>query len=136
MKTAVRMILSLIAGIGVALILVIAVELISAVIHPVPPGFQGTMDEMCQHVAQYPHWVLGLVVPAWGGTAFLGTWVARKLGNRSSGVIVGLLLLAAVICNVTQLPYAIWFKVVILLVIPVAVLRGLREPRHSSPPVE
>lgn len=136
MKTVARILLSLVAGIGVSLILVVAVELVSAVIHPVPPGFQGTMEEMCQHVARYPHWILGLVVPAWGGTAFLGTWVARRLGNRGSGAIVGLLLLAAVICNVSQLPYAIWFKVVILLMIPVAVLRGLHEPRRSSPSVE
>ena len=51
MAAAVRVIGSIIAGFMLALILVIAIELISAVIHPVPPDFKGTQEEMCQHVA-------------------------------------------------------------------------------------
>jgi hypothetical protein len=52
MKTALRTTRGAVAGVELAFVLVIAVELFSAVVHPVPPGFTGTMDEMRQHVAR------------------------------------------------------------------------------------
>ena len=61
-----------------AFLLLVGVELFSAVVHPVPPNFGGTKEEMCQHVARYPQWVLAVVVPLWALTAFLGAWTARK----------------------------------------------------------
>jgi hypothetical protein len=42
-----RCMAAIIAGMIVALVFVVAVELFSAVVHPVPPDFQGTMEEMC-----------------------------------------------------------------------------------------
>jgi hypothetical protein len=117
---------AIIAGMIVALVFVVAVELLSAVVHPVPPDFGGTMEEMCQHVSRYPHWVLALVVPAWGATAFVSTWTAGRIGNRGSALLTGLLLLAAVVFNISQLPYPNWFKIVILLVIPTAIVLGSR----------
>jgi hypothetical protein len=95
----------------VAFILVVAVELFGALVHPVPPDFSGTMEEMCQHVERYPNWVLALVVPAWAGTALAGTWIAGRLGSRGCAVVVGLLLLTALVLNISMLPYPIWFKV-------------------------
>jgi hypothetical protein len=123
-----RSIAAIIAGMIVALVFVIAVELFSAVVHPVPPDFKGTMEEMCQHVARYPHWVLALVVPAWGAAALLSTWTAKRIGNLGSAVVTGLLLLAAVVFNILKLPYPTWFKIVILLVIPTAIVLGSRLP--------
>ncbi len=117
-----------------ALVLVITVELFSAVVHSVPPGFTGTMDEMCQHVARYPHWVLGVVVLAWSATTFLSTWVARRIGNRLAGIAVILILTFAIVFNVSKLPYAMWFKVVMLSCFLVACyLGGVRTVHKSSP---
>jgi hypothetical protein len=113
---------AIIAGMIVALVLVVAVELISAVVHPVPPDFKGTKEEMCLHVARYPAWVLALVVPAWGATAFASTWIAGRVGNLASALFIGLLLIVAVAFNLSMLPYPAWFKIAILLVIPAAVL--------------
>jgi hypothetical protein len=109
----------------VAFALVVAVELFSAVVHPLPPDFNGTTEEMCQHVERYPNWVLAVVVPAWAGTAFASTWIAGRLGNRGCTVFVGLLLLTGVIFNVSMLPYPIWFKIACLTVIPIAIVAGL-----------
>ena len=121
---------------ALAFVLVIAVELFSAVVHPVPPGFTGTMDEMCQHVARYPDWVLGVVVLAWSATAFVSTWVATRMGNRGAGIAVSLILTIAIVCNVSKLPYAMWFKVVMLSCFPVAcylgVLRGVRTSQRAA----
>jgi hypothetical protein len=132
MVTAFRAVCSILAGVPLALVLVIAVELGSAVVHPVPPDFTGTMEEMCKHVERYPQWVLALAVAAWGGTTFASTWVTSRMGGRGCGAFVGFILLAAVVFNVAKLPYPMWFKVVNLIAIPVAIYLGLRSPSRRK----
>lgn len=132
MATAFRVIGSIVAGLAIAFALVIAVEFASSVLHPLPPDFSGAMDEMCKHVERYPAWVLALVVPAWAGTTFIATWVARRIGNRGSGAFVGVFLLASVVFNIAMLPYPIWFKVANLIAIPAAVYFGLKPPRRTD----
>ena len=133
MATAVRAVCSILAGVALALVLVIAVELVSAVLHPPPPGFTGTMDEMWKHVERYPHWLLALAMAAWGGTAFASTWVASRIGGRGCGAFVGLILLAAAVFNIVKLPYATWFKVAIVIAIPAAIYVALRLPGRRKP---
>ena len=132
MVTAIRAVGSILAGLTLALGLVSAVELVSAVVHPLPPDFTGTMEDMCKHVERYPHWVLALVVPAWGGTTFASTWVTRRIGGRGCGAFAGFVLLAAVVFNIAKLPYPMWFKVVNLIAIPAAVFMGLRFPSRRK----
>jgi hypothetical protein len=117
---------AIIAGMIVALVFVVVVELFSAAVHPVPPDFKGTMEEMCLHVERYPPWVLALVVPAWAGAAFAGTWISGRIGNGKCALCIGLLLIAAVVFNVSKLPYPTWFKIVNLLVVPTAILLASR----------
>jgi hypothetical protein len=126
MKTALRALAAVFAGLLLSFILVVAVELISDVVHPYPEGFSGTPDEMDRHVRRYPQWVLAVVVPLWAGAAFAGTWIAQGIGNRYSSATVGLLLLAALAFNISMLPYPTWFKIVNLLVIPIALVAGCR----------
>ena len=114
-------------------LLVIAVELFSGVVHPFPKDFGGTKEEVCRHVERYPSWVLAVVVPAWGIAGLASTWIARRIGNFASTAIVGLLLLAALVDNISMLPYPTWFKIASLLVIPAAILAGSRLPmRHKT----
>jgi hypothetical protein len=123
-KTVLRTFAAIVAGLLSAFVLVVLVELFSSVVHPVPSDFRGTMEEMCEHVARYPQWVLAVVVPAWGVAAFVSTWTAYKIGNRGSATVVGLLLLAALVFNISKLPYPIWFKIATLLVVPTAIVLG------------
>ena len=132
MVNAFRAVCSILAGVALALVLVIAVELVSAIVHPVPPDFTGTIDEMCKHVERYPHLVLALAAVAWGGTTYASTRVTGRIGNRGTGAFVGLFLLAAVVFNIAMLPYAMWFKVVNLIAIPTAILLALRSPSHRE----
>lgn len=126
MKTTLRTLAAVFAGLIAAFVLLNTVEFFSSVVHPLPEGSGGTKEEICRHVENYPAWVLAAVVPAWGLTAFIGAWVARTLGNRYSFATVGLILLAALILNISMLPYPVWFKVATLLVVPIAmVLAGL-----------
>ncbi len=134
MKTVLRTLLAVVAGMALALVLVIAVEGFSAVVHPVPAGFTGSMDEMCQHVARYPDWVLGVVVLAWSATTFVSTWVATRIGNRLAGVAVVLILSSAIVFNVSKLPYAMWFKVVMLSCFAAACYLGARRGIQRSLP--
>jgi hypothetical protein len=135
MKPALRSLFGFAVGLALAFALVIALEVFSAVVHPVPPGFTGTMDEMCEHVARYPTWVLGVAVLAWSATAFVSTWLATRIGNRSAGIAVILILTVAIVFNVTKLPYAMWFKVVMLICFPVACYLGVMRRGQMSNPV-
>lgn len=124
---------AILLGLLTAFLVVIAVELFSALVHPLPRDFGGTQEEMCQHVAQYPAWVLAVVVPAWGLAAYAGAWIAGRIGNLYSVVVVGGLLLAALVLNLSMLPYPLWFKLATLLVIPAATLAASRRAlRHKS----
>lgn len=126
MATGFRILAAVIAGTIVAFVLLIAVELFSAVVHPVPPDFGGTMEEMCLHVARYPTWVLAVAVPLWGFTAFASTWTAGRIGGRIAAIVTGVLLLAALVFNIAMLPYPLWFKIVSPLAIPAASMLGGR----------
>lgn len=132
LKAALRTLAAIVAGLLLAFALVVAVELLSAVVHPLPEGFGGSTEEMCRHVERYPPWVLAVVVPAWAVAAFAGTWTAQRIGNLYSAVLVGLLFVAALVFNISMLPYPIWFKVANLLVIPTAVVAGGRRSKRRQ----
>lgn len=127
-----RTLAAILVALFVAFILVVAVEFFSAVVHPPPQDFGGTMEETCRHVENYPAWVLAVVVPAWALIAFVSVFAARKIGNLFSAAFVGLFLLAAVAFNVSMLPYPIWFKIVILAAIPTFLLAGGRLAARGS----
>ncbi len=120
------------AAIVVALVLVVAVELFSAVVHPLPPDFRGTSEEMCAHIERYPEWVLALVVPMWAGTAVASTWIAARLGNLACSLVVGLLFLAALISNISMLPYPLWFKIACLIAIATAIASVVFRTRRRG----
>jgi len=121
MMTVFRALGALVAATLVAFVLVVAVEAFSAVVHPLPPDFGGTMEEMCAHVERYPAWVLAVIVPLWAGIAFVSTWIAGRLGNILCALVIGALLQMMLVLNVWMLPYPIWFKIADLVGVPGAV---------------
>jgi hypothetical protein len=133
-KTVLRATAAVVAGIVVAFLLVIAVELFGSIVHPFPAEFTGTSDEMCRHVERFPVWVLAAVVPMWGCTAFAGSWIAQRVGTIASAAIVGVLLTGAAASNVAMLPYPGWFKAANLIVIPAASALGSRLARRRAAP--
>ncbi len=135
MVTLLRSIGATVTGMLVAFLLVIAVEFFSAIVHPVPADFDGSAEQMCQHVERYPAWVLAVVIPAWGAAALAGTWTAGRLANRLAALFVGLLLLVAVLFNVAMLPYPLWFKVAAPLAIIAGIACGMNGTRRRNAPV-
>jgi hypothetical protein len=126
LRASLRTIAGVLIGLVVAFALVNAVELFGSMVHPLPEDFENTMDEMCRHVERYPQWVLAVVVAAWAVAALVSTSTAQYIGNLYSAAIVGLILLAALVVNISMLPYPIWFKIANLIMIPTAMLVGIR----------
>ncbi|PQO47661.1 hypothetical protein [Blastopirellula marina] len=122
---ALRSIVAVLAGWAVAVILLIGVELFSALVHPFPEGFGNTHEEICAHVAIYPTWVLAVVVPMWGAIALVSSWTSGRIGGRWCAIATAVLLSAALLANVAMLPYPLWFKVAQPLVILVAAAAGV-----------
>ena len=123
MKSAVRTLLAVVAGMALAFALVVAVEFFSSVVHPFPANFDGNIPA---HVKRYPQWVLGVVVPMWGATAAAATWVASRIGGQLAGALVTLLLASALAFNLSMLPYVMWFKIAMPAAFFVACLLGIR----------
>ncbi|CAG1000696.1 hypothetical protein PHYC_02857 [Phycisphaerales bacterium] len=119
-------------GLVVAMALVTGVEVVNGILHPPPAGFQGTHEEVCTLVESYPAWLLVTSGVAWAFTAFLGTWIAKRIGGRGAGLTVGLLLLAGAVYNVLVYPYPLWFKGGVLVGMVVGVLVGSRK-RAAAP---
>lgn len=130
MKSALRILLAVVAGVVLAFALVVAVEAINAVVHPFPANFDGNIPE---HVRRYPDWVLAVVVPMWSGIALAAAWLATRIGNRVAGWIVAALLAWALTFNLTALPYALWFRIAMFSSFPAACLLGIRYGRRIHP---
>ncbi|MDA1372014.1 MAG: hypothetical protein O2971_14775 [Proteobacteria bacterium] len=124
-------ILSLIA----TLVLLIAVEGFSAVVHPFPQDFDGSYQEMFAHVARYPNWVLAVCAVLWGTTALVATWLATRFGaarHPAHGIGVGALLVLALLFNMSQQPYPLWFEAICLVLIPLGIYWGVKLGRGAS----
>ncbi len=136
MKSAVRTLLAVVAGMALAFALVVAVEMFSAVVHPFPPGFDpNAPGSIPEHVRRYPGWVLAVAGLMWGATAAAATWVASRIGGRLAGAVVTLLLAAALAFNLSMLPYVMWFKIAMPATFFVACLIGIRTGARSRPTV-
>ena len=131
MKAAALTLLAVVAGMLLAFALVVAVELFSSVVHPLPADFDGNIPE---HVRRYPGWVLAVVVMMWGATAAAAAWVASRIGGRLTGALVTLLLASALAFNLSMLPYVTWFKIAMPAAFAAACLLGIRYGRRAPSP--
>ena len=129
-RSLMRSVGAIIASLVVAMMLIIAVEAISAIFHPFPPGVDTSDIEVVKaYVAKYPHWGLALAVVGWGGTVFASAWLATRLGagrHPAHGIAVGALLFLAAAFNMFMLPYPIWFVIANLLIFPLGIFWAVR----------
>ena len=127
----------------VAMALIIAVEVVTGIFHPFPPGVDTSDHEVIKaHVAKFPHWVLAIGIVGWGGTTFVSAWIATRMGagrHPAHGIAIGSLLLLAAAFNMFMLPYPVWFELGNLLILPLAIFGAVkvgRAPRPCQPVVE
>ena len=127
---------SVVAGLVVALVLIVAVEIFGAIFHPFPPGVDPNDMEVCKaHVARFPTWILAVAAAGWAGTVFASAWLATRLGtgrHPAHGIVVGAILLAFAGLNMAMLPYPLWFPLVNLVTFPLGTFWGARFGRGTS----
>ena len=128
MKTAGRILFGVAGGMTLAFALVVAIEVFSAVLHPMPANLVGGVPE---HVRRYPHWILAVAVLAWGATAAGAAWVATRIGGRIAGIVVAALLAWALVFNLSMLPYTSWFKITMPCVFGAACVLGIQYGKRG-----
>jgi len=132
----VRSVVAVLVGLIAAMVVVVGNEVLSSVLHPVPPGFDATSnEEMKAHVARYPAYALLLGGLGWSLAAFVSSWLATRLGtgrHPAHGIAIGSLLLAGAVANMLMLPYPIWFWVENLVLLPVCFILGAMLGKPTS----
>ena len=125
---------SVIAGMVVAFVPIIAAENFSSIYHPFPPGVDPSDLEVCRaHVARYPTWILAVGATFWATAPLAGAWLATRLGTArhpAHGIVVGAILLALAAFNMALLPYPVWFPIVNVVTFPLGTMLGVRLARR------
>ena len=130
MTPTVRRILAVIAGLAVAFLVIVFVEVILHVMYPLPEGADPhDAASMKAAMASLPVGALAGVVIGWVLGSLVGSFTAAKIA-RSGGLLpglgVGIILLAASVLNMVALPHPVWVWGCALLLIPAASVLGTR----------
>jgi hypothetical protein len=133
-----RSVLAVVLGLFVGFVFIMAIQMLSMVVNPPPPGLDFNNPEaMKQYIATLPTGAFVLVLASYAvGTfagAFVTVWVARR-APLVHGLILGGLFLLAAIQNMRTLPHPVWFQIVALaLFLPVAWLGASCAPSRRPP---
>jgi hypothetical protein len=126
-----------VAGVLLAVAVIIVVELVSHAIYPPPPGTN--IDDpaaIARAAAQAPLNALLMVILGWTLGTFCGCWLAGRVGRRPGPAVTpGVLVFAAGIANMFQIPHPLWFKIVSLLLVAVAAIAGAALGARRPPPL-
>lgn len=127
----VRAVVAVVGGIVAAFVVVMAIELVSSTIYPIPSGDVRAMGEA---IANLPAGAFALVLAAWAAGVFLGVWIATRFARSwVAGVLVAVLFLGACIANLMTLPHPVWFSAtgIVLVVVSAAVALRLGTPART-----
>lgn len=143
MNTRVRGILGIVAGFVAASAVMMVFEGINGhVIYPELGAAAAQVQDAAQMralMADIPAGAMAVVLAGWAVGAFVGGWVAQRIGRGEAartGLILGLLLTAAGIANNLMIPPPRWFWVAGMLVLLPGAWLGARvaAPRASGAP--
>src|SRR5437762_12793359 len=105
-----RVIVAVVTGIVVSFVIVVAVEICSIKIFPLPPG-TNMMDPASVKAAMagVPDGARVLVVVGWFLGAAVGTFLATKIARSAAqGAIVGAILLTMAVLDMRSFPHPAW----------------------------
>lgn len=119
-----RTVLSVLAGVVVAVLLVFVMEKVGHYVFPPPPDVDfGDPESLKTLAGRMPFGALLSVILAYGVGAFTGGTVAIHLSRLHvawpAWVVAGVVLLFAVL-TMLSFPHPVWFMVMAVLVIPAA----------------
>jgi hypothetical protein len=127
MRSPLRVVGAIVGGIVAAYVVIMLAEVLTSRIYRMPAGVSpANSDAMKAWIQQLPTPAFALVLIGWALGAFAGGVVAAKV-DRTSGVrdaiILGVLLLAASVSNMMNIPHPIWMWVgAFALIVPAAYL--------------
>ncbi|MGL4314518.1 MAG: hypothetical protein ACRCSO_11070 [Sphingomonas sp.] len=128
-----RNILGTLAGIAVAMLVMLAIEYLDGLLYPLPADID--LDDpvvTAGLIAAMPLPAKLIVVSAWLLGAFAGTWAALRITDwRWSAAIVTALVVIGGVMNFLALPHPVWMQVCAVL-LPLAG-RALGIALHRKP---
>jgi hypothetical protein len=113
MWSMVRSVLGVVVGVVVAMILIVALELVSSAVYFAPAGIDpANREALKKGFAGLPVGALLLVLAGYALGTFSGALLAAAVAGRAPvthGMIIGVLFLAAGIYNLMVIEHPLWF---------------------------
>lgn len=105
-----KTVVGVVAGVVVAFLCIFAIEAVSHLIFPPPPGTDFTDPAQVARLMEVmPTAALVMVVVAWFAGALAGGWVANVVAKRAlAGWIVALLVIAGGVATMVMIPHPAW----------------------------
>ena len=108
-----RTILGIFAGVVLAFVVLMGLEMAGHAVMPPPPGLDpADPEDLKQMVASASMAAKVWVVFAWFAAVVAGGWAARRLSRKgwAGWVIVGLIVLGGV-ANIMMIPHPLWMQI-------------------------
>lgn len=108
-----RTILGILAGVVLAFVVLMGLEMAGHAVMPPPPGLDPTdPEDLKQMVASASMAAKVWVVIAWFAAVVAGGWLARRLSRKgwAGWVIAGLIVLGGV-ANIIMIPHPLWMQI-------------------------
>ena len=124
MHPMIRSALVLLAGVVVAVIVVVLMDGVAGSLYSLPPGTDpNNRESMRQAVAAMPAAAHLLLLGGWVLAAGIGSYLAARLATHSPaahGLIVALFVLVATVANLAAIPHPVWLWPAAIILIPAA----------------
>ena len=136
----IRSVLAVVAGIFVAVIVVVVVEAIGHAVYPPPSDIKlGDSEALQAIIAKLPVGAIAFVLVAWGLGSLAGGFIAATIAGRAQAthaLIVGGIQMAFGILTMVIIPHPLWFVIAsFAIVVPSAWLGArLAQLVRPSPP--
>ena len=121
MHPTLRLALALIAGIASALITIMLIETLGHSLYPPPALDYSNTEELRAYVDALPLGAKLMVLAAWLAGTIDGVFVAGLVNRTRFGLcaaVIGALVLAATLANLTMIPHPLWMAAAGVLGIP------------------
>lgn len=123
-----RSILSIVAGFVVAVVVIMALEIVGHAIYPPPPGIDLHDPAALKTIIdKLPRGALIAVLVAWGLGTFAGSLTAALIARRAHlrhAAIVGGIELSCAILTMVMIPHPLWFMAIAVALLPSASIAG------------
>lgn len=120
---------AILAGLAAAIILIAAVDFVAHLTFaPAEPVDTNDPAAVARLIARMPVSAFALIVLGWGIGTFVGAFIAARIGRSAAyGFVIGAVILAATIANLTMIPQPAGMWVAGILTVVVTAFIGVRS---------